>query len=80
MNMLVKWSSHSLLLAYMVDKEDNAVLLSRKLESLIDKERSSGLDFNLCVSIVRKRENIAAAIKRLSSTADELCEHELRLI
>ncbi len=78
--MLVKWSSHSLLLAYMVDKEDNAVLLSRKLESLIDKERSSGLDFNLCVSIVRKRENIAAAIKRLSSTADELCEHELRLI
>lgn len=77
MSMLVKWSSRSLLLAKIVD---NSVLLSRRLEALVDKERSSGLDFNLCMSIVRKRENIAEAIKGLSSTAEELCEHELRLI
>ena len=53
-DMLVKWSSHSLLLAYLVDKEDNAVIFSKKLQELVTQERSRGLNFNLCVNSEKK--------------------------
>ena len=79
-DMLVKWSSNSLLLAYLVDKEDNAVIFSKKLQDLVLQERSRGLNFTLCVSIVRKKEKIAAAVKRLVSVSEELSTNELRLI
>jgi len=79
-DMLVKWTSSTLLLAYLIDKEDNAVVLSRKLQDLVLKERSEGREFNLSVTLVRKKEKLATAIKRLSEALEEENLNKLKLI
>ncbi len=79
-DMLVKWSSNKLLLAYLIDKEDNAILLSKKLQDLRLKERSGGRDFNLSVTLVKKKEKLATAIKRLNEALEEEGLNKLKLI
>lgn len=79
-DMLVKWSSSSLVLAYMVDKAGNAMVLSEKLHDIITSERRSGMNFNIAVTLVKEREKITAAIKRLSAVLDEDGVNKLKLI
>jgi hypothetical protein len=79
-DMLVKWSSNTLLLAYLIDKEDNAILLSKKLQELVLKERSGGRDFNLSVTLVKKKEKLATAIKRLNEGLEKEGLNKLKLI
>ena len=79
-DMLVKYSADKLLLAYMVDKEDNAVLFSKKLQALMIQERSRGLNFNLCVTLVKKGEKITSSIKRLNDAVQEEGINKLKLI
>jgi hypothetical protein len=79
-DMLVKWSSNTLLLAYMVDQADNAMVLSQKLSSIISQERSSGMNFNLAVTLVKDNEKITGAISRLNQSLEEEGMNKLKLI
>ncbi len=79
-DMLVKYSSNTLLLAYLVDKEDNAVLFSKKLQELMLKERSRGMNFNIAVTLVKKGEKLGMALKRLANTIEETAVNKLQLI
>lgn len=79
-DMLVKYSSNTLVLAYLVDKEDNAVLFSKKLQALMMKERSRGVNFNLSVTLVKKKEKLTASIRRLNEAIDEASVNKLQLI
>ncbi len=79
-DMLVKYSSDTLLLAYLVDKEDNAVLFSKKLQELMLKERSKGMNFNITVTLVKKGEKLGTALKRLSNAIEETAINKLQLI
>ncbi len=79
-DMLIKYSSETLLLAYLVDKEDNAVLFSKKLQEVLMQERSRGKSFNLSVTLVKKKEKLTAAIKRLNESVSEGSVNKLLLI
>jgi len=79
-DMLIKYSSNTLLLAYLVDKEDNAVLFSEKLQELMMKERSRGMNFNLSVTLVKKEEKLTASVKRLINAIEETSVNKLQLI
>ncbi|MFC2074138.1 hypothetical protein ACFLR3_02690 [Campylobacterota bacterium] len=79
-DMLVKYSSNTLLLAYLVDKEDNAVLFSKKLQAVVMEERSRGKSFNLSVTLVKKKEKLTASIKRLNESISEESINKLQLI
>jgi len=79
-DMLVKYGSNILLLAYLVDKEDNAVLFSKKLQDLMMRERSRGMNFNLSVTLVKKEEKLGTSIKRLSKAIEETAVNKLQLV
>ena len=79
-DMLVKYSANTLLLAYLVDKEDNAILFSKKLQELMLKERAKGMNFNLFVTLVKKGEKLTTAIKRLNESKNEESVNKLQLI
>ncbi len=79
-DMLVKFSSNTLILAYLVDKEDNALSFSKKLQELMAKERLRGMSFNLSVTLVKKGEKLTSSIKRLSEAINEESFNKLQLI
>jgi len=79
-DMLVKYSGNTLLLAYLVDKEDNAILFSKKLQDLMIKERAKGEKFNLVVTLVKKGERLPTAVKRLNESKNEESVNKLQLI
>jgi len=70
-DMLVKYSANTLLLAYLVDKEDNALLFSKKLQELMLNERAKGMNFNLLVTLVITGEKFSATINRLNESKNE---------
>lgn len=78
-DMLVKYSSNTLLLAYLVDKEDNAVLFSKKLQEVMMQERSRGKSFNLSVTLVKKGEKLTTSIRRLNEAIEEASVNKLQL-
>jgi len=79
-DMLVKWSSQKLLLAYLVEQEDNAVLLSKKLQEVMSTERSKGINFNISVTLVNKEEKLTTSIKRLNSVFEEESCNKMQLV
>ncbi len=79
-DMLVKYSPNKLLLAYLVDKEDNAVIFSKKLQDMMMKERSAGMEFNLTVTLVKQAEKLTASIKRLMNALEVDTKSKLQLI
>ncbi len=79
-DMLIKWSSNMLLMAYLVDEEDNAMIFSKKLQDMMVKERSRGINFNIYVTLVKKSEKLTTAVARLSRVMNEADVNKLRLI
>ena len=74
-DILVKWAGDILLLAYLVDEEDNAVLFTKKIHSLMPYGSSSAI-----VSLVKKGEKIPNAIHRMRMSLDELNENEMKVL
>ena len=74
-DILVKYSRDTLLLAYLIEKKENAVILTNKLQSLM-KQGSAATT----VSLVKKGEKIPATIKRMSSSLDELRIDEMKVL
>lgn len=74
-DMLVKWSRGVLLLAYLVDTNENALLFTKKLQSVTHTELMS-----LVLTLVKKGESITTAAKRVSSVLPELKGGELKVL
>jgi len=74
-DILVKYSRDTLLLAYLIEKKENAVLLTNKLQSLMKQGSTS-----ITVSLVKKGEKIPATIKRMHSSLDELNTDEMKVL
>jgi len=74
-DMVIKYSPNKLLLAYLVDSKDNALLFSEKL-----KKKSSGMDLNISLTLVKQREKLTASIKRLNIALEEKPVNKLQLI
>jgi len=74
-DMLIKYSSGRLLLAYLIDLEENAVLFSKKIHSLI-----TGSNASTVVSLVKQDEKIAQALRRIESALDVLNENEIKVL
>lgn len=78
-DMLVKYSENVLLLAYLVDNEENALQLSRKLGSISQEESCKGLSFKMSVALVQEQEKIGRAVIRANASLAELDKKEIRL-
>ncbi|MDF1879864.1 hypothetical protein JHD50_00875 [Sulfurimonas sp. MAG313] len=74
-DILVKWSYTTIVLAYMVDNKDNALLLTKKVQALL-KHGSSGA----IVSLVNKKNKIHGSINTMHSHLDELNENEIKML
>jgi len=74
-DMLVKYSRDTLILAYLVDKKDNAILFTRKIHSLMKSGSSCAV-----VDLVSKREKIPQAIDRLKIGLESLSEDEMKVL
>lgn len=74
-DMVVKWSRDVLLLAYLVDTKENALLFTKKLQAVTKMEL-----MGLALSLVKDRESIMGATKRISSVLAELEDGELKII
>lgn len=74
-DMLVKWSRGVLLLAYLVDTKDNALLFTKKLQAVTKTELMS-----LALTLVKKGENITNATKRVSAVLPDLKDGELKVL
>ncbi len=79
-DMLIKWSYETLLLAYLVDEENNAMLFSKKLHELMEKERTGGVESNICVTLVKPSEKLTVAVARLARGCEEKGTNTLHLI
>jgi len=74
-DMLVKYSANTLLLAYLIDTKDNAILFTRKIQNLMKSGNSSAV-----IDIVAKNEKIPRAIERLKTSLDSLSENEMKIL
>lgn len=74
-DMVVKWSRGVLLLAYLVDTKDNALLFTKKLQAVTHTELMS-----LALSLVQKEESILTATKRVSLMLPDLEGGELKVL
>lgn len=74
-DILVKYSRDTLLLAYLIEKKDNAVLLTNKLQSLMKQGSASTV-----VSLVKKGEKIPTTINRMLSSLTELNIDEMKVL
>jgi len=74
-DILVKWAGDILLLAYLVEEEENAVRFTKKIHSLMPYRSSSAV-----VSLVKKGEKIPNAIHRMRTSLDELSENEMKVL
>ncbi len=80
-DMLVKYASNILLIACLVDKEENAMLFGKKLRELLISARSERMNFNIAVSLVKKGEKLGTSLKRLNNAIDdEQAVNRLQLI
>lgn len=66
-DMLIKWSKDILLVAYLVDNKENAILFTNKLKDVIKKHTQS----KIVVDIVQKDEKISSAIKKVQQRLEE---------
>jgi len=74
-DMLVKYSGNTLLLAYLIDKKDNAILFTRKIHTLMKSGSSCAV-----IDLVGKKEKIPNAIERLKTSLDSLSENEMKVL
>jgi len=74
-DMVVKWSRGILLLAYLVDTKENALLFTKKLQAVTQTELMS-----LALTLVKKGESITNATKRVSSVLPDLEGGELKVL
>jgi hypothetical protein len=74
-DMVVKWSRGVLLLAYLVDTKENALLFTKKLQAVTQTEL-----MGLALTLVRQGESITNATKRVSSVLPDLEGGELKVL
>lgn len=74
-DMLVKWSREVLLLAYLVDTKENALLFTKKLQAVTKTEL-----MGLALTLVKKGESIINATKRVSAVLPEIEGGELKVL
>ncbi len=75
-DMLIKYSSSILLMAYLVDSLENAQLFTKKLNSVLSKESTCKVLF----SLVKEKEKIPQALHRIENGLDNLEIGELKSI
>lgn len=66
-DMIVRWGSDAFLIVFLVESELNAVLMLKKLEAMMQKEREDSSWFDLSLSTQKDAENIESVVKRASS-------------
>jgi hypothetical protein len=74
-DMVVKWSRGVLLLAYLVDTKENALLFTKKLQAVTQTEL-----MGLALTLVKKGESITNATKRVSAVLPDLEGGELKVL
>ncbi len=79
-DMLVKYSDNVLLLACLVDNEENALQFSKKLHGISQETSCKDLSLKLSVTLVQKNEKISKAIARANTSLLELGENEIKFI
>ena len=67
-DMLVKWSSKSFLLAYLVDDAENAKAVAGKLQTMVSTSSRGKFTAELSSVLQKENENIARLINRLSES------------
>ena len=66
-DMLIRWSSNTFVLIFLVDNEANARRMFEKLEGVIAHENIEELQCQLSLHIQEKNENINSLIRRISA-------------
>jgi len=74
-DILVKWSGDMLLLAYLTDKKDNAILFTKKVHGLLRSVNASTV-----ISLVHADEKIPSLIHKMRTELDALNKNEMKVL
>ncbi|PHR55629.1 MAG: hypothetical protein COA44_10300 [Arcobacter sp.] len=74
-DILVKWSKNTLLLAYLTDKKDNAIIFTSKIHALMQAKNACTV-----IALVKKGEKIPNVIHKMKTSLNELNENEMKVL
>jgi hypothetical protein len=74
-DMLVKYSRNTLLMAYLVDKKDNALIFSKKLQTILNPQVNN----KMLVSLLKDNVKVEPSISALVNKLEALEKGELKL-
>jgi len=74
-DILVKWSRDTLLLAYLTETKDNAILLTTKVHALLSSSTAC-----MVIDLVKKGDKMPHVIEKMRTALDELNENEMKVL